>query len=328
GVIVDGVVLRSPNAGQNQLTFRTDGRISAGPMRWRGHISSGASTMPVAVNDPGAATPVLYDRRFGAATPGGPAMELAFVLRPSALYLGRDIHLGLKGTHAPGGAIPPGEVVLRATGGFVPKLQQLQARLRRGRKATLHLATDPMARNSLGANHVLLRDGHLQPIGEHDAFVNSGNPRTLFGWDKHGRVTLVTIGSAVPGRRGGVSLPIAARLIASLGVTNAVNLDGGGSSTFVSRGRVLNHPSDGSPRAVANAWVVVPRPRHRSSRAHVHARRRAAVTPTTRPTPRRARPHAPQPAAPTPATPPPATRAPAVPVHPPPTATPTPAHRG
>ena len=323
GVIVNGVVLRSPNAGQNQLTFRTDRRISAGPLRWLGHISSGATALPVAVNDPGAATPVLYDRHFGAATPGGPAMELAFVLSPSALYLGRDIHLGLKGTHAPGGAISPGEVVLRATGGFVPRLQQLQARLRTGHKATLHLATDPMARNSLGANHILLRDGHLLPLGEDDAFVNSGNPRTLFGWDKHGRVTLVTIGSAVPGRRGGVSLPIAAALIKSLGVTNAVNLDGGGSSTFVSHGQVLNHPSDGSPRAVANAWVIVPRPRRHTGRAHAHAHRRAAVAATRRAAARLTPPHTARLAAPTPATLPTPTPAAAVPAQPPPTTTTT-----
>ena len=83
------------------------------------------------------------------------------------------------------------------------------------------------------------------------------HPRTLFGWDKTGRVTLVTIGSSVPGRRGGVSLPLAARILKGLGVKNAVNLDGGGSSTFVRRGRVLNNPSDGRARSVSNVWVVV-----------------------------------------------------------------------
>src|SRR5206468_3810426 len=79
----------------------------------------------------------------------------------------------------------------------------------------------------------------------------------LFGWDAHGRITLMTVGSARPGSRGGVSLPVAAQMLLKMGVTNAVNLDGGGSSTFVSHGRILNHPSDGRPRPVANAWIVV-----------------------------------------------------------------------
>src|SRR5947208_1607266 len=82
--------------------------LTAGAMGWTGHVSSGNLTMPVAVNDPRATSPVLYDRHFGAATPAGNAMELAFVLHPSALYLGRNIHLGLKGTHLPGSAVPPG----------------------------------------------------------------------------------------------------------------------------------------------------------------------------------------------------------------------------
>jgi len=266
GVIINSVVLRSPNTRQTQLAFRPDGRIWVGTMLWSGRLSSGGVNIPVAVNDPDAASPVLYDRRFGTTTPPGDGIELAFVLNPGAPYLGRPIHLGAKGMHAPGTVIPSGEIVLRARGAFVPRVRRLQAQLRKRRPATLHLTTYPMVKNSLGANHVLLRGGRILPIDENDDFVNGAHPRTLFGWDKQGRVTLATIGSAVPGRQAGVSLPVAARLMQNLGVIGAVNLDGGGSSTFVNRGRVFNHPSDGRPRAVTNAWLVFPRahprPRH------------------------------------------------------------------
>jgi hypothetical protein len=275
GVIIGGVVLRSPNPSQNQLTFEPNGQITAGPMRWLGQLSAGDLAMPVAVNDPNAASPVLYDRHYGRTTPPGPAMELAFVLNPSTLHLGRAIHLSPRGPHAPGSVIPPGQVVLRAPAAFVPQMHELQTLLRAEQPAVVRLGTDPMAKNSLGANHVLLKGGRLVPIGENDAFVNGTNPRTLFGWDAHGHVSMVTIGSAVPGHRGGVSLPVAARLMQSLGVTNAVNLDGGGSSTFVSRGHVLNHPSDGVVRPVTNAWLVVPRPR--PAHKHAAAKARASV---------------------------------------------------
>ena len=259
GVIINRVVLRSPNTRQNQLGFRPNGRIWVGTMLWRGQLSSGGVTVPVAVNDPDAASPVLYDRRFATTTPPGDGIELAFVLNPAALYLGVKIHLGPKGPHAPGSVIPTGQVVLRARGAFVPRVRKLQAQLRKGRPARLTLATYPMIKNSLGANHVLLRGGRILPIDENDDFVNGGHPRTIFGWDKQGRLTLVTIGSATPGRRGGVSLPAAARLMQNLGMIGAVNLDGGGSSTFVDHGRVFNHPSDGAARAVTNAWLVFPR---------------------------------------------------------------------
>lgn len=52
---------------------------------------------------------------------------------------------------------------------------------------------------------------------------------------------------------------MASFLINTLGVTEAVNLDGGGSSTMVVNGTVRNVPSDGSERLVANAVLLVKR---------------------------------------------------------------------
>jgi hypothetical protein len=275
GVIIHGVVLRSPNPRQNQLSFGPYGRISAGPMQWLGQIAFDDTTLPVAVNDPDAGTPVLYDRHFGARTPHGTATEFRFAPRSTALQLGRTMRLQYRGRHVPGRRIRPGEVVLRASGPFGQQLRDLKGRLDAGTtRTTINLATDPVAANSLGANHVLVRGGHVQPIPENSSFVYGAHPRTIFGWNGRGKVWLVTIGSAAPGRRAGVSLPVAAQLVKNLGATNAVNLDGGGSSTFVARGRIRNHPSDGRPRSVTNAWIVV--------RRRPAAHRKARVAPATR----------------------------------------------
>jgi exopolysaccharide biosynthesis protein len=47
----------------------------------------------------------------------------------------------------------------------------------------------------------------------------------------------------------------------AIGATDALNLDGGGSSTFVlklgAKYATINRPSDGSDRAVDNAWMVM-----------------------------------------------------------------------
>jgi len=47
----------------------------------------------------------------------------------------------------------------------------------------------------------------------------------------------------------------------ALGVKDAINMDGGGSSTLVvkegSEWKVKNKPSDGTQRPVANAWTIV-----------------------------------------------------------------------
>lgn len=55
-----------------------------------------------------------------------------------------------------------------------------------------------------------------------------------------------------------MSLTEFARLMLQVGVYEGLNLDGGGSTTMVIDGRVVNHPSDpGGERAVGNALLVV-----------------------------------------------------------------------
>ena len=46
-------------------------------------------------------------------------------------------------------------------------------------------------------------------------------------------------------------------MLKALGVYNAVNLDGGGSSCMVVGSKVVNTPSDGNVRAVGNGLLVV-----------------------------------------------------------------------
>ena len=49
-----------------------------------------------------------------------------------------------------------------------------------------------------------------------------------------------------------------AQFLQAEGVVSALNLDGGGSSTMVVRGKVVNRPSDGKERAIANAVMILP----------------------------------------------------------------------
>ncbi len=44
-----------------------------------------------------------------------------------------------------------------------------------------------------------------------------------------------------------------------LGAQNAMNLDGGGSSTLIVNGTLINKPSDGRERSVISAIVLAPR---------------------------------------------------------------------
>jgi hypothetical protein len=90
-----------------------------------------------------------------------------------------------------------------------------------------------------------------------ESFVNARHPRTIIGVDDRGFIWL----AAVDGRQADYSLGMTfadlQRLCDRLRLTDALNLDGGGSTTMVVRGRVVNRPSDpGGPRPVSDAIVV------------------------------------------------------------------------
>jgi hypothetical protein len=88
-------------------------------------------------------------------------------------------------------------------------------------------------------------------------FDTERHPRTLIGVAPDGRVWLI----AVDGRNAKLSLGMSFAelqgLVERVGLTDALNLDGGGSTTMVVRGAVVNHPSDVTgPRKVSDAIVV------------------------------------------------------------------------
>ena len=81
-------------------------------------------------------------------------------------------------------------------------------------------------------------------------------PRTAFGWNGSDYFFVV-----VDGRRkdvsDGMTFSELAKEMVSLGCQEAMNLDGGGSSTIWAGGKVLNQPSDNHIRSVANALICV-----------------------------------------------------------------------
>jgi hypothetical protein len=89
-------------------------------------------------------------------------------------------------------------------------------------------------------------------------FVAGRQPRTLAGVRPDGTLLLVTVDGRAPGWSAGMTLPEAARLMRSLGARDALNLDGGGSSTMTVRGEVVNRPSDHVERRVSDGLFVMP----------------------------------------------------------------------
>ena len=97
---------------------------------------------------------------------------------------------------------------------------------------------------SLGGSPILIRNGARWFADAANDFTRGRQPRTLVGWNPAGEKLLVTVDGRQPDTSVGMSLAEAADLLLALGATDGINLDGGGSTTFVAGGTVVNTPSD------------------------------------------------------------------------------------
>jgi hypothetical protein len=115
--------------------------------------------------------------------------------------------------------------------------------------------------DALGGTPLLLQDGETV-VGPCSAALCRRHPRTGVGVRADGRLLLVVVDGRQPGYSVGMTLVEFAELFRWLGAVDALNLDGGGSSTMVVRGRVRNRPccDRSGERRVVNAFLVLPGP--------------------------------------------------------------------
>jgi uncharacterized protein YigE (DUF2233 family) len=110
------------------------------------------------------------------------------------------------------------------------------------------------AMDAVGGSPVLINDGEI--IRECEGYVCLRHPRTGVGRLPDGRVLLVTVDGRSSDSVGMTVLQFA-RFFRHMGAVDAINMDGGGSSTMVLRGNIVNNPSDsGGERGVASSIIV------------------------------------------------------------------------
>ena len=79
----------------------------------------------------------------------------------------------------------------------------------------------------------------------------------MIGTSGDGRIWLIAVDGRDKALSLGMSFAELQNLVTRVGLVDALNLDGGGSTTMVVRGVVVNHPSDATgPRKVSDAIVV------------------------------------------------------------------------
>ena len=114
----------------------------------------------------------------------------------------------------------------------------------------------------IGGTPRIIRNGQVfvewQNEGTGESFAADRHPRTAVGFNADStKLYLFAVDGRQAGFSVGNSLYELANYMLEWDVHEGVNLDGGGSTTMVVRNSVVNSPSDGTERAVANALLVV-----------------------------------------------------------------------
>jgi exopolysaccharide biosynthesis protein len=162
--------------------------------------------------------------------------------------------------------IPPEGLVLSAAG---EARQWALEHLKRGARVEIKttIEADPAIPFRpdyiLGGGPRLLNAGAFVAAEEaanySDSLFRLRHPRTAIGWRADGKLILAT----VDGRQKtsvGMTIEELAALMRDLGCVEAMNLDGGGSTTMVVRSKIVNRPSDPTgERAVSDALLVFAR---------------------------------------------------------------------
>jgi len=293
GIVHDGVLQRSPVPDHAQLTLGPGGP-AAGTLGWGGSLEATVTyldqvpllgsllplppkerveTVSLALDSLNRARApnqvVLYTPPWGANTLTRGGDEA--VLRGGAASVGTSVAVSPVALRAGSGstAIPGDGMVLSAEGAGAARLRAFWSKAADPAAARRSVVLRPTlsrpAEESVGGHPVVLANGRTVIGGGSNPFVSGRNPRTLVGWNSAGDLLLVTVDGRQPGHSAGVSLVEGADVLRQVGATSGFNLDGGGSSTFVSLAQgggripqVLNRPSDGNERRVTTVLAVVP----------------------------------------------------------------------
>lgn len=201
---------------------------------------------------------ILFTPEFDRTTLTGPRGVEATVERGRVV----DVAEG-----AGGAAIPRRGAVLSAHGRAA---DWVRANLREGTRVetTSEVGLSPRTPFTpdfvLGGGPRLVQGG--RPAGPPDpavyspGFADARHPRTAVGVRADGRILLVTVDGRQPELSVGMTIAELAALLRELGAVEALNMDGGGSTTMVLGGRIVNSPSDlTGERPVGDALLILVR---------------------------------------------------------------------
>ncbi len=132
-----------------------------------------------------------------------------------------------------------------------------------GKNNTDWAAISDRVQEAVGGSQVLVKDGVDVTANVSGDYNTDRHCRTCVGYTEDGKVVIMSLdGRQEPFSCGG-SMHELAQIMLEAGCVAAINLDGGGSTTFAARQEgenevsIVNRPSDGSERAISSSLMIV-----------------------------------------------------------------------
>jgi hypothetical protein len=262
GLVQQGQILAEPTGARSTLGITADGSLDVRRVgffaTWKGagaaHPLNGLNQIP----PPGGVS--LFTAAWGTSTPTLSGATSVVLFPFPRTTPGIDLQAPVQSVLVDAGstAIPFGGAVLVARGAAAG---QLAAEAPVGSTVTSRVILRPdwpSLVTALGGGPQIVRDG-APVFRAQEAFVsaqlNPRAPRTGVGQMKDGRIIMVAVDGRQPGWSVGMTNFELAQALVRLGAVTGMALDGGGSTTMAFDGDLLNRPSDGSERPIADALV-------------------------------------------------------------------------
>jgi len=200
---------------------------------------------------------VLYTVVVGSSTRTINGVELVLEGVPNGNWLplraGTEYQARVRSVNLQGDTPTDTNVVVLSIG---PKLASMVGTNKVGDVIKFYAGTIPDLKGvtmAIGGGPSLVESGKAM---HWNSLIKTKHPRTAIGWNKD-YFFMVEVDGRQSDVSVGMTYPELAEYMVKLGCEWAMNLDGGGSSTFWLMGNVVNSPSEGHERPAPNALVLI-----------------------------------------------------------------------
>ncbi len=195
---------------------------------------------------------IVYTHRWGSKTPGN-----TLTRNVREIVVDKGVVTEIRNNKGPV-PLKKDRYIIHLRGSYI----KVSDHFKKGDKVKLNLDTKPDLENikfMIGGNSQILKDG--KPTATHSN-IKGNHPRTGIGISEDGNELVLATVDGRHSKYKGVSQELFGAILKDLGMHNAINLDGGGSTTMAIKrpnhknSQIVNIPSDKYPRKVSNGVGV------------------------------------------------------------------------